>query len=48
MAGGGKRSSQIDLPPRDGPAAQLFVVLQGAGATPESMLPLAAALRLRA
>lgn len=38
-------ASQIDLPPVGGPAEQLLVLLHGVGATPESMLPVAEALR---
>lgn len=35
----------IELPPRSGPAQQLFVLLHGVGTEPETMMPLAGALR---
>ena len=37
--------AQVEIPPRDGPAAQLFILLHGVGSNPESMLGLAEALR---
>jgi phospholipase/carboxylesterase len=37
--------SQIELPPHGGPARQLFVLLHGLGATPESLLPLGQGLQ---